>query len=396
MFSSADTDEPLIYLDNAATSWPKPPEVAVAMTSFLREAGGNPGRSGHRLSIAAGRVVLEAREAVASLLGVDDPFRVIFTLNATHALNLALLGLLRPGDRVLTTAMEHNSVMRPLRDLESRGVEVVVVPCDDEGFIDEEQFDRELQGGARLVCFQHASNVTGTIQPLERLVSRARAVGAYTLVDAAQTVGALPIDITAVGIDLLAFTGHKSMQGPPGTGGLVLGPDLDPAVLAPLVRGGTGSRSEFEEQPAMLPDRYEAGTPNGAGLAGLVAALEVVSARTVQSIRAEELALLRRLRYGLATIPGVRVYGPRDPEKSTAVVSLRIEGMRPDEIGLALDEDFGILTRVGLHCAPAAHRTMGTFPEGSVRLSLGYFTTADDIDRTLGAISDIATRRGGT
>jgi len=388
--SSADMGDHLIYLDNAATSWPKPPEVAAAMAEYLAESGGNPGRSGHRLSIAAGRVVLEAREAVASLFNMEDPFRVVFTLNATHALNMALFGLLRPGDRAVTTAMEHNSVMRPLRELERRGVEVVVVPCDAAGFVDVDHFLRELARGARVACFQHASNVSGTIQPLELLAAAARAAGAYSVVDAAQTAGVLPIDVTAMGIDLLAFTGHKGLQGPPGTGGLVLGPAFDPEILQPLVRGGTGSRSEFEEHPAMLPDRFEAGTPNGVGLAGLAAGLTVLTNRTVERVRAEERELTTRLHHALTAISGVKVYGPDDPSHRTAVLSLRIEGTAQDEVGLMLDEEFGILTRVGLHCAPAAHRTLGTFPDGAVRLSLGYFTSAREIDQTAEAVRRIA------
>lgn len=389
--SSANTDKHLIYLDNAATSWPKPPEVAAAMAAYLAESGGNPGRSGHRLSIAAGRAVLEAREAVASLFNVDDPFRVVFTLNATHALNTALFGLLQPGDRAVTTAMEHNSIMRPLRELERRGVEVVVVPCDTAGFVDVDRFQHELAQGARVTCFQHASNVSGTIQPLELLVTAARAAGSYTVVDAAQTAGVLPIDVTATDIDLLAFTGHKGLQGPPGTGGLVLGPSFDPEILQPLVRGGTGSRSEFEEHPNMLPDRFEAGTPNGVGLAGLAAAIDVLTKRTIRRVRAEEQALTARLQLALAAIPGVRIYGPLDPSLRTAVLAIRIENVAQDEVGLILDEEFGVLTRVGLHCAPAAHRTLGTFPDGAVRLSLGYSTSPDDVDRTIEAIHHIAT-----
>ncbi|OPZ77513.1 MAG: putative cysteine desulfurase [Actinobacteria bacterium ADurb.Bin444] len=384
-------DETLTYLDHAATSWPKPPEVAAAIASFLAESGGNPGRSGHSLSIAAGRVILEGREAVAELLGVSDPFRVIFTLNATHALNLALFGLLTTGDRVITTGMEHNSMMRPLRELERRGVEVVVVPCDHEGYVDLETFERELRKGAKAACFQHASNVSGTLQPIAQLTAAAREAGAYSIVDAAQTAGVFPINVSATGIDLLAFTGHKGLQGPPGIGGLVLGPEFDPANLRPLVRGGTGSRSEFEEHPDMLPDRFEAGTPNGAGVAGLTAGIGAVGARGgVAAVRAAELRLLARLQAQLAAIPGVTVYGPQEPTRRTAVLSIRIAGLQPDEVGLRLDEDYGILTRVGLHCAPAAHRTLGTFPHGTIRISLGLFTTETEIEHTVNAVTELA------
>lgn len=378
------------YLDNAATSWPKPPQVARAMTDFLEHAGGNPGRSGHRLSIAAGLVVLEAREAVVGLVGIDDPFRVVFTLNATHALNLALFGLLGPGDRVVTTSMEHNSVMRPLRELERRGVEVSVVPCDAQGMIRLDAWGRELARGATLACAVHASNVTGTIQPIAEMGLLAHEAGAYFFVDGAQTVGAVPLDMRAANVDLLAFTGHKALLGPPGTGGLVLGEGFPPELLRPLVRGGTGSRSEREEHPGMLPDRFEAGTPNGVGLAGLRAAIDFLGERHIESIRQAEVALGRELWEGLTAIPGVHLYGPAAAEHRTSTFSLRIDGMRVDEVGLRLDEDFAILTRVGLHCSPAAHRTLGTFPEGTVRLATGVFTTQEDVRRVIAAVAEVA------
>lgn len=388
--SSGDALPDIIYMDNAATSWPKPPEVIAAMASFLAESGGNPGRSGHRLSIAAGRVVLEAREAMAALVGIEDPFRVVFTLNVTHALNTALFGLLSAGDRVVTTSMEHNSVMRPLRELERRGVEVVIAPCDREGFIDVDRFAHEIGAGAQVACFQHASNVTGTLQPIAELVTLARQAGTVTIVDAAQTAGAVPIDLSAVPIDIFAFTGHKALLGPPGTGGLILGPGFSPKRLQPLVRGGTGSRSESDEHPDMLPDRFEAGTPNGVGLAGLAAGVQVLKKHGVAKIRAREVELTRELLSGLGPIPGVTVYGPADPEQRTPCLSIRVAGRRVDEVGLMLDEEYGILTRVGLHCAPAAHRTLGTFPEGTVRLAPGFFTTSEDIRRVVHAVSEIA------
>lgn len=380
----------VVYLDNAATSWPKPPQVAQAMGDFLEHSGGNPGRSGHRLSIAAGLVVLEAREAVAAMVRVDDPFRVIFTLNATHALNLALFGLLGPGDRVVTTSMEHNSVMRPLRELEQRGVVVSVVPCDHQGVMQLDAWEKELARGATLACATHASNVTGTIQPVAEMGLLAHEAGALFLVDGAQTAGAVPLDLQAAHIDLLAFTGHKALLGPPGTGGLVLGPELPPERLRPLVRGGTGSRSEREEHPNMLPDRFEAGTPNGVGLAGLRAAIDFLSAQSIESIRRAEVSLGQDLWDGLAAIHGVHLYGPAAAEQRTSTFSLRIDGMRVDEVGLRLDEDFDILTRVGLHCAPAAHRTLGTFPEGTVRLATGVFTTQEDVRRVISAVSEVA------
>ncbi len=380
----------MIYLDNAATSWPKPPEVVKAVTGFLEHAGGNPGRSGHRLSIAAGRLVYDAREAVAQLFNAADPLRVIFTQNATQAINLVLRGWLRPGDRVVTTGIEHNAVMRPLRALEKAGVALVVVPCDSEGLLNLSEFRRTLASGASLVVVNHASNVTGTLCPLADVAEMVHRSGARLLVDAAQTAGSVPIDTSVLRIDFLAFTGHKGLLGPPGTGGLLLGDGVDVARLEPLMRGGTGSRSESEEQPEDLPDKFESGTPNGAGIAGLNAGVRYLMRHGLSMIRAHEVDLTRRLMAGLAAIPGVTVYGPADPDKRTAVVSLTIANRQVSEIGLRLDEEFGTLCRVGLHCAPAAHRTIGTFPTGTIRLAPGIFTTLADMDFTVRAIEQLA------
>ena len=380
----------MIYLDNAATSWPKPPEVLRAMADFLERAGGNPGRSGHRLSVAAGRVVYEAREALAAFFNAPDPLRIIFTHNATHALNLALRGLLRPGDRVVTTSVEHNSVMRPLRDLERKGVEVVVVACGPDASLAPADMEAAVEPGTRLVVVNHASNVTGTILPVAEVARLAHAAGALVLVDAAQTAGCLPIDVTAAGIDLLAFTGHKALQGPAGTGGLVIGDAVDASRLEPLMTGGTGSNSESQDQPAALPDKLEAGTVNAVGLAGLHAGLRFVTDRGIDAIRAHELELTHMLMEGLAGVPGVTLYGPAAAAERTATVSITVDGLRVSDVGLALDEDYGVLTRVGLHCAPAAHRTVGTFPEGTVRMAAGVFTSADDVAKTVAAVKEIA------
>lgn len=369
----------MIYLDNAATSWPKPPEVVQAMADFLERAGGNPGRSGHRLSIEAGRIVYATREAVAALFHARDPLRIVFTLNATQAINTALRGLLRPGELAVTTGMEHNALMRPLRALEREGVRVRVIPCGRDGSLDLGEAARLIEPGTRLVAATHASNVTGGLLPVAELAEAARRAGALFLLDAAQTAGLVPIDLPALGVDLLAFTGHKGLQGPPGTGGLILGERVDPAGLPPLLRGGTGSHSEFEEQPAELPDRYESGTPNGPGLAGLGAGVRFVLRRGLEAIRAHERLVAERLTAGLSAIAGVSVQGPADPARRTGVVSFTVAGRRVSEIGLRLDEECGILCRVGLHCAPAAHRSLGTFPEGTVRLSPGLFTGLEDV-----------------
>jgi cysteine desulfurase/selenocysteine lyase len=380
----------MIYLDSAATSWPKPPPVLQAMTEYLQEAGGNPGRSGHRLSVAAARYVYDTREALAEIFHAPDPLRIVFCLNVTHALNLALRGLLAPGDRVVTSSMEHNSVMRPLRQLEREGVLLTVVDCRPDGTLDLEAMRQAVAPGVRLVVVTHASNVVGAILPIEEIARLAHQAGAMLLVDAAQTAGAYPIDVMDVDIDLLAFTGHKGLQGPPGTGGLVIGSGVDVTRLGPLMRGGTGSRSELQEQPEDLPDKYESGTQNAVGIAGLGAGVRWILERSVASVRAHELEMAAALADGLRGIKGVTVYGPADASQAVAVVSCRVNGHRVSEVGLRLDDEFGILCRVGLHCSPAAHRTIGTFPEGTIRLAPGVFTTLEDIHATVAAMARVA------
>jgi cysteine desulfurase/selenocysteine lyase len=383
----------MIYLDNAATSWPKPPGVARAMVAFLEQAGGNPGRSGHRLSVAAGRVMYDTREALAELFHAEDPLRVILSPNVTYALNLALHGLLSPGDRVVTTGMEHNSVMRPLRSLEATGVEVVVVPCALDGRVDLQAMSEAVTPGTTVVVVNHASNVVGTIAPIEQIAGMAHRVGALIVVDAAQSAGALPIDVQAMGIDVLAFTGHKSLLGPTGTGGMVIAPQLEPLRFRAIFSGGTGSRSEEEFPPEVFPDRLEPGTPNSVGIAGLGAAVRFLLARGVSDVRRCEVALTQRILSGLARIPGVHTYGPETAQDRTATVSIRVEGLSVSDVGWRLDQEYEIMARVGLHCAPAAHRTLGTFSEGTVRLAPGIYTTEDEIDETLRAVAAIAVSR---
>jgi cysteine desulfurase family protein len=380
----------MIYLDNAATSWPKPPGVAEAMVHFLNEVGANAGRSAHRRSVESARIVYAAREAVSELFHAPDPLRVVFGHNATEALNLALQGLLRPGDHVITSSMEHNSVMRPLRALEQGGIELTVVRCSPQGFLDPADVEAALRPNTFMIALNHASNVVGTLLPVTEVGRLARQRGLLLLVDAAQTGGAYPVDMLANGIDLLAFTGHKSLFGPMGTGGLVIGERVDIYRLLPLTRGGTGSRSEHEEQPDFLPDRYESGTANAVGLAGLGAGVRWVLDQGVAAIRAHEMALTQRLIGGLQDIRGVTVYGGRDARQQTATVSLNIAGMTSAEVGLRLDEEHAVLCRVGLHCAPAAHRTLGTFPGGAVRFGLGAFSTAEQVDAALEAVRRLA------
>jgi cysteine desulfurase family protein len=385
----------ILYLDNAATSFPKPDTVMAAMIAYQQNIGANPGRSGHGRSVEAGRIVFETREALARLFHIEDPLRIALTKNATESLNIVLQGGLKPGDSVITSGMEHNSVMRPLRFLEGRGVELSVVPCSPRGELEPDDVRKALRKNTRMVVLTHASNVTGTILPVE-------AVGALLrdrpevlfCVDAAQTAGALPIDVEKMRIDLLAFTGHKSLFGPQGTGGLYIREGLENKI-SPLMMGGTGSRSEFEQQPVFMPDRYESGTPNTIGIAGLGAGVSFVLEQTVGTVRDQEERLISRFLSGLRDLrDDVIVYGPQDASRQTAVVSFNIRDVSASDAASYFEDNRGILCRPGLHCAPSAHRTIGTFPRGTIRFSFGFFNTQRDVDDACAALRELVKRKG--
>jgi len=380
----------MIYLDNAATSWPKPLQVSRAMDAFLTDVGGSPGRSSHRLAIEAGRIVYHARELLAELFAVNDPLRILLGPNATYFLNLALHGLLRPGDHVITSSMEHNAVMRPLRYLERCGVDLTVLRCSKQGELNPLEVTRSIRPQTTMIVLNHSSNVTGGILSIAQMGQIARKHNLIFLVDAAQTAGVWPIDIEKESIDLLVFTGHKGLYGPPGTGGMVVGERVKCDAMPPLILGGTGSRSSEEEQPDFLPDRYESGTPNTVGLAGLAAGIEYLFDKGIENIQHQNAQLTAKLHGGLAEIPRVVIYGKPDFTSRTAIVSFNINGLAPSEVGLRLDEDYNIMCRVGLHCAPAAHKTIGTFPIGTVRFSLGLYTTDHDIEQAIMAVTEIA------
>jgi len=381
--------EQSIYFDNAATSWPKPEETYIAIDHFNRSIGGSPGRSGHRVSIESGRVIMNARESLAQLFNIDDPFQIVFTKNATEALNLAIFGLLLPGDHVITSSMEHNSVMRPLRVLESQGVELSIVRCSPQGYLDPDDLPAVIRENTKAVVLTHASNVTGTIMPIKEVGDIIRGRGLILCVDAAQTAGALPIDVSDMNIDLLAFTGHKSLFGSQGTGGIYIRKGLEERIRSLMV-GGTGSRSEFEIQPDFMPDKYESGTLNTSGLAGLGAGGEYILKKGIDHIRDKEILMTQHFLDGLKSISGVHIYGPGDASRQISVVSFNLNGMTPSEISFTLDEHYGIMSRPGLHCAPSAHRTIGTFPGGTVRFSFGYFNTEEQISYALGAVQQIS------
>ncbi|MBW1645816.1 MAG: aminotransferase class V-fold PLP-dependent enzyme [Deltaproteobacteria bacterium] len=384
----------MIYLDNAATSFPKPPEVTAAMRHYADKIGASPGRAGHRPAAAASRLVFQARERLAALFGIADSSRIIFTKNVTEALNLVLFGLLEAGDRVLVTGLEHNAVMRPLRRLEkSRGITVDILPMTTAGQPDPAVLENWLTSRRyAFAVLNHGSNVTGSLLDLAAIVPRLRRERITVVVDGAQTAGALPLEVEKIGLDVFCFTGHKSLLGPQGTGGFYLRPGLQPR---PLIYGGTGSRSEAEEQPEFLPDYYESGTPNTIGLAGLAAAAAFIERESPAAIHQRELHLVRRLEEGLAAIPGLTVHGPPPAAGDRLpVLSCTIANLSPSEIGLQLERRHGILVRVGLHCAPRAHRTIGTFPTGTVRLAPGYFNTMAEMETVVAALADIAAAAG--
>ena len=376
----------MIYLDNAATSWPKPEGVYLAVEKAMRE-GGNPGRSGHKMSLQAGRMIDETRHLLARFFNAPAGDRIIFTLNATEAINLALKGLLKPGDHVISGAMEHNAVARPLESLQEKGVEVTKVVTSARTGIDPAAVEAAIKSNTKLVVVCHASNVTGTINPIGKIGKLCRERGILFLVDGAQSAGYLPIDVQDMCIDLLAFPGHKGLLGPQGVGGLYISPDISPV---PLKEGGTGSDSHSLLQPLKSPDRYESGSQNTPGIAGLGEGLKFILKEGLETIGAKESILVNRLLEGLQTIPGVILYGPPSGEKRAPVISLNIAGTDSLEVALILDQAFDIAVRAGLHCAPEAHRVLGTLEKGTVRLSLSYFNTEEEIDLCLEALASIA------
>jgi len=381
-----------LYFDNAATSWPKPEAVYAAAEKQMRQAFGNPGRSGHTHTLEADRLVYQSRENLSRLFNINDPARVVFALNATDALNIALKGILKKGDHVLYTAMEHNSVLRPLGRLRREGlITASMIPCNAEGYPDLEYLERAYRTETTLLVINQASNVTGTIAPLDQMINSAHKRNVNVLVDAAQTAGTIPIDVKKEGIDMLAFTGHKSLFGPTGTGGLFVRPGLN---LAPLREGGTGSQSETDVHPESMPERLEAGTLNSAGLAGLLEGVSFILNTGVEAIRDYESKLRKYLYASLQELEGVTLHGPPSSDQCAAVLSFTLDGADCGEVGYILESTYGVICRTGLHCAPLAHQATGTFPQGTIRLSPGYFTSKNDIDYLVSAVKEIAALAG--
>jgi cysteine desulfurase / selenocysteine lyase len=423
-----------IYLDNAATSFPKPPQVHEAMLRFATELGASPGRGAYAESIAAAEILNTCRQRLNTLINGQDPSHIVFTLNATDALNLAIKGLLAPGRagsggvgfqpagfggagfqpaglgragfqpassplpdgsrplHAIATAMDHNSILRPLNALVGPRVQWTCIRADPHtGLVNPEDIARAIRPDTALIAANHASNVTGTLQPIPDIARIARQAGIPLLVDAAQSLGHIPVDVQAMGIDLLAFPGHKGLLGPLGTGGLYIRPGLEER-LAPLREGGTGTVSESDKHPQSLPEKYEPGSHNMVGIAGLSASLAWILGRGVDSIREHELALIRLMLDRIEALEGsgLRLIGPRDPDRRVGVFSIAHETIDPDELARRLEADHGVLVRAGIHCAPHAHTAMGTAAAGgAVRLSLGPFLTEADVDHACRALEQV-------
>ncbi len=381
------TSDDIIYLDHAATSWPKPPAVLEAVQHALLHESANPGRGSHRMAVQASRTLLKARQQLARLLDVRNPVDIAFTANTTIALNMAIFGYVRPGDHVIATMTEHNSVWRPLEALKrSTGIQVTYIPVDACGQLDLHEVDQAFTAQTRLLICNHSSNLLGSILPAAELAQLAHRHGARILLDIAQSAGHIPVKLQEWEIDMAAFPGHKGLLGPQGTGGLYIAPELD---LSPWLYGGTGSQSEEADQPSVRPDRYEPGTPNTPGIAGLAAGVQYVLDQGIESIAAHEQQLVARLWDGLSDIKGLRVLGPAADEPRTGIVSFVMEQQDPAQIAFQLDRQYGIAVRAGMHCTPLAHRMAGTLATGAVRASVGYGTTEQHVDQLLEAVQFI-------
>jgi cysteine desulfurase family protein len=377
----------MIYFDNAATSFPKPEAVYQALDAFARSSLANPGRAGHKMALAAERALDDGRHLLNQFFHGEAPERFIFTLNCTDALNMAFKGVLKEGDHVITTDLEHNSVSRPLRAMELAGkITLTRIAADKGGTVDPDAIKKAITPKTRLIAQTHGSNVLGTVQPIQQIGAIARENEVLFLVDAAQTAGVIPIDIQAMCIDLLALPGHKSLLGPTGTGALYVGPA---AIVGAWREGGTGGDSSSETQPREYPYFLEGGTPNVLGVAGLAAGVKYVTEQGLAKIHQHEMALVQRLWKRLDEIGGYEVFGHRDMSRRVGTLSLRSEGLPAAEIGGILDQAFDIAIRPGLHCAPYIHRSIGTFPDGSVRVSPGPFNTEQDIDTLANALAEI-------
>ena len=376
----------MIYLDNAATTFQKPRCVIEAVASAMEHMG-NAGRGASDAALDASRTIFNAREALADLFGAEHPSCMVFTANSTESLNIAIKGLFSPGDRVVTTMLEHNSVLRPLYELEEHGVELEIVPADERGVLDYAALEAAVTPGTRGVVCTHASNLTGNMVDIARVGKIAHAAGAVFVVDASQTAGAFPINVQELGVDVLCFTGHKSMLGPQGTGGMYVRSGLE---VRPLLSGGSGIDTYNRHHPSQMPTALEAGTLNGHGIAGLAAAVGYLNETGMETIRSRELELMRRFYDGVRTIPSIKVYGDFDAELRAPIVALNIGDYDSSEVSDELNLTYGIVTRPGAHCAPLMHKALGTVSQGAVRFSFSHFNPEDEVDSAVRALAELA------
>lgn len=377
-----------IYLDNASTSFPKAPTVATAMSDYITNRGININRGSYALAYDVEDIIYTTRQRLNTLFNGHDPSHVIFTQNVTMSLNMVIKGLLKAGDHVLVSSMEHNAVMRPLTQLLDKGIAFDIIPCDKTGSIQLESMDSLIRPNTVAMIINHASNVCGTIQPLESIGSICKAHNLQFIVDAAQTAGVIPIDVKACHIDALCFTGHKGLLGPQGIGSIILTKEMA-QNLTPLIAGGTGSFSHLETLPTHMPDAFESGTLNLPGIIGLNEGLAYIESQGMENIHNHELVLTQSFLEGLQSINGINIVGKQNIQDRTAVVSITIDGIDPASIAYELESTYHIMTRVGLHCAPRAHQTLGTYPEGTIRFSFGYANTHEDVVSALSALHRI-------
>lgn len=376
----------MIYLDNAATTMRKPKAVVQAVTEALCSIG-NPGRGVHDASLDASRIVFDTRVKLAELLGAEHPECIVFTMNSTESLNIAISGIFNPGDHVITTAMEHNSVLRPLYALEKQGVELTILPCDLSGRIDYADFEKAIRQNTRAIVCTHGSNLTGNLVDICRVGEIAQRNKLLFLVDASQTAGVFPIDVQKMKIDILCFTGHKSLLGPQGTGGLYVRPGVK---IRPLLVGGSGVQSYLKDHPSEMPTALEAGTLNAHGLAGLRAAVQYIQEMGMDVIRKKEQELMELFYRKISGIPGIVVYGDFSSMDRCPIVTLNIRDYDSSIVADALYNDYGIATRPGAHCAPLMHQALGTVQQGAVRFSFSHFNTKEEVEAAVNALQELA------
>lgn len=376
-----------IYLDNAATSFPKPKEVADAVYDFMINNGTSSGRGSYKKAMQSDYIVYECRKLIGNLFNFDDPKKVVFTSNVTDSLNIAIRGILKENDHVITSSLEHNAVWRCLKTLEKDiNIKIDTVECSKDGITNPEDIKKYIRKDTALIVFTQASNVLGTIQPIKEIGKIARENNIVFLVDAAQSAGAMKIDIKEDNIDILAFTGHKSLLAPMGTGGLIINTDID---IKPLKAGGTGGDSAYDYQPDYYPNHLETGTSNVSGIAGLRAAIKFLNREGIDNIHNKEKELTKYALQRLETVKDIEIYGPKDCEKILSVISFNIKNKRPEDISTILDQKYDIMLRAGLHCAPTAHSVINTKDRGSLRIGIGYFNTKDDIDKLVEALNNL-------